>query len=268
VLSVAATRSVSPRRRWCYQILLGPWTGDAMRLSDGQLRRYDEDGFLAIEHLIDDDTVAELREAYGEVLNRRVETPAGQMLGGRIRVIVWPAAAHAAFAHNRALAVLRELADQVLGEASPTFDMLIYKPPGDPEITPWHQDMAYSAQPFAPAGSDIPSWTIRFWIALDDVDEENGCMYFLPGYHREPLREHHVIAGDPSGASRLLELADPDGQVDLQRAVTVPLPAGGATMHSYGTPHFAGPNRSADRPRRAYIVNFANPNRPPILGSC
>jgi ectoine hydroxylase-related dioxygenase (phytanoyl-CoA dioxygenase family) len=238
-----------------------------MRLSDEQLRRYDEDGFLAIEHLIDDDTVAELREAYGEVLNRRVETAAGQMLGGRIRVIVWPAAAHAAFAHNRALAVLRELADQVLGEASPTFDMLIYKPPGDPEITPWHQDIAYSTQPFAPAGSDIPSWTTQFWVALDDVDEENGCMHFLPGYHREPLREHHVIAGDPGEASRLLELADPYGQVDLQRAVTVPLPAGGATMHSYGTPHFAGPNRSADRPRRAYIVNFANPNRPPILGS-
>ena len=31
-----------------------------MRLSDGQLRRYDEDGFLAIDRLIDDDTVAEL----------------------------------------------------------------------------------------------------------------------------------------------------------------------------------------------------------------
>jgi Phytanoyl-CoA dioxygenase (PhyH) len=238
-----------------------------MRLSDGQLRRYDEDGFLAIDRLIDDDTVAELREAYGDVLNPRVEAPADQMLGGRIRVITWPAAAHSAFGDNPALAVMRELADQVLGEASPTFDMLIYKPSGDPEITPWHQDMAYSTQPFAPAGADIPSWTIRFWVALDNVDEENGCMHFLPGYHREPLREHHVIAGDPGDASRLLELADPDGQVDLERAVTVPLPAGGATMHSYGTPHFAGPNRSADRPRRAYIVNFANPNRPPILGS-
>jgi Phytanoyl-CoA dioxygenase (PhyH) len=238
-----------------------------MRLSDGQLRRYDEDGFLAIDRLIDDATVAGLLEAYSEVLNRRVEALADQMLGGRIRVITWPAATHPAFGHSPALAVLRELADQVLGEASPTFDMLIYKPPGDPEITPWHQDMAYSNQPFAPAGSDVPSWTIRFWVALDDVDEENGCMHFLPGYHHEPLREHRVIAGDPGDASRLLELADPDGQVDLQRAVTVPLPAGGATMHSYGTPHFAGPNRSADRPRRAYIVNFDNPNRPPILGS-
>jgi ectoine hydroxylase-related dioxygenase (phytanoyl-CoA dioxygenase family) len=237
-----------------------------MRLSDGQLRRYDEDGFVAIDRLIDDDTVAELREAYDEILNRHGLARADEMLGGRIRLITWPAATHATFADNAALAVLGEVADQVLGEASFTFDMLIYKPSGDPEITPWHQDMAYTTQPFAPAGAEIPSWTIRFWVALDDVDEENGCMHFLPGYHRGRLREHHVIAGAPGDASRLLELADPDGQVDLERAVTAPLTAGGATMHSYGTPHFAGPNRSADRPRRGYIVNFANPNLPRIFG--
>ena len=227
---------------------------------------YLEDGFFAIDRLIDDVTVAELREAYDEVLNRHRVARADQMLGGRIRVITWPAAVDPAFGDNPALPVLGEIADQVLGEASPTFDMLIYKPSGDPEITPWHQDVAYSTLPFAPAGADIPSWTIRIWVALDDVDEENGCMHFLPGYHREPLQEHHVIAGDPGDASRLLEIADLEGQVDLEQVVTAPLPAGGATMHSYGTPHFAGPNRSADRPRRAYIVNFANPNLPPLLG--
>jgi hypothetical protein len=107
-----------------------------MRLSDGQLRRYDEDGFLVVDRLIDDDAVADLREAYGDVLDRHVDAPAGQMLGGRIRVITWPAVAHASFADNPALAVMRELAEQVLGEASPTFDMPIYKPPVDPEITP------------------------------------------------------------------------------------------------------------------------------------
>ena len=32
-------------------------------------------------------------------------------------------------------------------------------------------------------------------------------------------------------------------------------------MHSYGTPHYAGPNRSVDRPRRVYIVNVANKTR-------
>lgn len=232
-----------------------------MRLSKERLRRYGADGFLAIDRLTDRDTLAQLREAYSDIVHRHVEVAADAMLGGRIRVITSPSAMHAVFDNNLALAGLREIADQVLGEATRTFDMLIYKPPGDPEITPWHQDLAYFAQPFVPAGNAIPSWAIRFWVALDDVDEENGCMHFLPGYHREPLRQHRVIAGDPGDANRLLALDDPDRQVDLARAVAVPLRAGSATMHSYGTPHHAGPNRSADRPRRAYIVNFANLSR-------
>jgi hypothetical protein len=47
--------------------------------------------------------------------------------------------------------------------------------------------------------------------------------------------------------------------LDLKSAVACPLRAGGATVHNYGTPHFTPPNRSANRPRRAYIFNFANP---------
>ncbi|MFZ0658894.1 MAG: hypothetical protein WAM05_09260, partial [Candidatus Binataceae bacterium] len=52
--------------------------------------------------------------------------------------------------------------------------------------------------------------------------------------------------------------ADPERVLDLNRAVACPLRAGGATVHNYGTPHFTPPNRSATRPRRAYIFSFAN----------
>ena len=39
--------------------------------------------------------------------------------------------------------------------------------------------------------------------------------------------------------------------------VVAEIPAGAATMHSYGTPHYTGANRSRDRHRRAYIFNVA-----------
>jgi Phytanoyl-CoA dioxygenase (PhyH) len=227
-----------------------------VRLTEERLRWYHEDGFLPIDRVIGDDALAELRVAYDDVVDWRAEAPADQMLGGRVRVVTWPSATHAFFADNPARTGLQEIADQVLGDAISTFDLLIGKPPGDPEITPWHQDMAYSTQPFAPAGTDVPPWNLRFWVALDDTDLENGCMHFLPGYHRQPLLEHSVTAGDPDSANRLLALVDLDHQVDLERAVAVRLRAGDATMHGYGTPHYAGPNRSTDRPRRAYIVNF------------
>jgi len=174
-------------------------------LSDEQLRRYDEDGFLAIDRIIDDDTVAELRVAYGDILNRLADAPADHMLGGRIRVVTWPAATHAAFKDTAALAELNEIADQVLGEATGTFDMLIYKPPGDPEATPWHQDLAYFAQPFMAAGTDIPSCAIRFWVALDDVDEENGACIScraITGSHCGSTTSPPLILTTPAGCWR------------------------------------------------------------------
>jgi ectoine hydroxylase-related dioxygenase (phytanoyl-CoA dioxygenase family) len=136
-----------------------------------------------------------------------------------------------------------------------SYEMLIYKPPGHPHATPWHQDAAYAHSPHAPAGTPITLESIQFWVALDDADEENGCMHFVPGHHTRPLLAHRVASGAASEDHRLLVLVDPDAQLDLSRVVACPLPAGGATLHSYGTPHYTPPNRSADRPRRAYIFN-------------
>ena len=137
--------------------------------------------------------------------------------------------------------------------------MLIYKEPGQTAATPWHQDFSYSQMPTAPAGAAIPSdQTLQFWLALDDVDEENGCMHFIPGQHRAPLLEHYVAAGEADYSQRLLAIRDPGDALDLRQAVACPLTAGGATVHNYGTPHFTPGNRTADRPRRAYIFNFSS----------
>ena len=98
-----------------------------------------------------------------------------------------------------------------------------------------------------------------FWLALDDVDTDNGCMHFIPGKHLEPLLPHHVASGAPDDPSRLLAIDDPRSMLDLSSAIACPLTAGGATMHSAGTPHYTSGNRTTDRPRRAYIFNFSRP---------
>jgi len=42
------------------------------------------------------------------------------------------------------------------------------------------------------SGRDLPAYDARqrggFWIALDDADRENGCLFALPGAHRGSLR--------------------------------------------------------------------------------
>jgi hypothetical protein len=200
----------------------------AVRLDAEQLRRWDRDGFVVIERLIGDAALAELREAYDAILSRRVAAGGDRMLGGLTRQVMMACTAHPAFHRNEALDAAAEIAEQLLGGEPPvrTFDMLIDKPPGHPHPTPWHQDMSYAAMPFAPEGAAIPLDTLQFWVALDDVDP-------------------------------VLELVDAERQVDLSRAVAAPLRAGGATLHSYGTPHYTPPNRSAGRPRRAFIFNLA-----------
>lgn len=228
-------------------------------LAPEQVEAWHRDGFLVLERFCDDDILAELRRAYDEILSREVEAAGDRMLGGITRQVMLPSSAHPTFDRNPAVRagihIGRRLfeADDVVR----TFDMLIYKPPGHPHDTPWHQDMAYAGRPFAEAGTPIVLASIQFWIPLDDVDAENGCMQFVPGYHTRPLLEHHVASGDPDDEGRLLALVDPSAQIDLSAAVTAEIPAGGATLHSYGTPHYTGPNRSADRPRRAYIFNIA-----------
>ena len=139
------------------------------------------------------------------------------------------------------------------------FSMAIYKPPMHPHETPWHQDMAYAGRPVMRAGTVQPNdAVVQFWVALDNVDEDMGCMEFVPAVQNNPLPEHYVASGDPEDDGRLLAMKDPERFMDLSTKVACPLKAGGATVHGHATPHYTGPNRSKERGRPAFIFSFAN----------
>jgi ectoine hydroxylase-related dioxygenase (phytanoyl-CoA dioxygenase family) len=228
-------------------------------LDSHQVEAWERDGFLVLEDFLDDDVLDELRRGYDEVIDGQVHVEGDRLLGGITRQVMLPSSAHATFDRNPAVRAAVRIGRQLFGtpDVHRSFDMLIYKPPGHPHETPWHQDMAYAGRPTAPAGTPIADGSIQVWVALDDADEENGCMHFVPGRHREPLLEHRVASADPDDPGRLLELADPGRDLDLSAVVAAPLRAGGCTMHTQGTPHYTPPNRSTVRPRRAYIFNVA-----------
>jgi hypothetical protein len=227
------------------------------------VEEFRRDGFLAIPRLADAETVARLGEVYDAMLRREIDVSAtDNPLGMITRQIMMPSKYHAVFRDNAALEGAREIAKSLLGvdDPRPRFDMLIYKEPGQLATTPWHQDFSYAVMPMTPAGSTIPvDDYLQFWVALDDVDEENGCMHFVPGAHRAPLLEHYIAGGAADYTQRLLAIRDAEEKLDLGRAVACPLKAGGATVHNYGTPHFTSGNQTADRPRRAYIFNYSRP---------
>lgn len=232
-------------------------------LSDEAVARFWQDGFLAIDRLVDDAEVGRLRAAYDDIIEFRVESTTDRRLGGITRQVLVPSMAHPVFDDNGALAAGREVMRDLFGcaHANRTYDMLIDKPAGHPHETPWHQDAAYFGQPVSEPGFTLPLTSIQFWVALDPVDADNGCMQFVAGHHRGGTVAHHVASGHPDDDGRLLGVDDP-ADVDAANAVACPLAPGGATIHTSLTPHYTGPNRSTDRPRRAYIFNLLAAEEP------
>lgn len=234
-------------------------TAQTPDVTEKQVDAWRQDGFLVLDTFVDDATLQLLRDGYDDIVSRRVRAAGDRELGNVTRQIMRPSEADSRFDDNAALRSALRISQKLLGASKVhrNFDMLIYKPAGHPHETPWHQDAAYGQMPFAAEGTPLHPDSIQFWIPLDDVDIENGCMQFVPG-HTESLLEHEVASGSPESEDRLLAIPHPEKRVDLSTAVVAGMSAGGATLHSPGTLHYTGPNRSADRPRRAYIFNVGS----------
>ena len=136
------------------------------------------------------------------------------------------------------------LAEALVGESavceSPEW---FNKPPGVDHPTPPHQDNYYfNLQP--------PN-VVSIWLALDTVDDENGCLRYLPGSHRRGFRPHGQ--SNVLGFSQGITDFGPD---DATAEVKIHLAPGDAVAHHGMTIHRAEPNRSAARNRRAFAMVF------------
>ncbi len=115
------------------------------------------------------------------------------------------------------------------------------KPPGTDSPTPPHQDNYYFCL--------RPANVVTLWLALDSVDEENGCLRYVPGSHREGIRPH-----DASHVLGFSQGIDDYAAADQAREVAIRLQVGDLVAHHGEMIHRAEPNRSADRHRRAFAM--------------
>lgn len=137
---------------------------------------------------------------------------------------------------------VRAIARQLLGpEARLCFDHAILKPPYSHCPTFWHQDEAYEK----PGGS---RQRLNFWLPLQDVTLESGCLQFIPGSNKGQLLPHRAVV---EGAHALTT-----DEVKIERTVACPVNAGDFTIHTGRTLHYAGPN-STGQPRLAWVLVFA-----------
>jgi len=216
-------------------------------ISDEQARQYDEQGFLVFRNVFDRETILALT-AEIDPLERQLEELIDDRFGGRMfitrsgEITFTP---HMVTRSPKARELtrcqfFRDLAHDLLGDDVRLYwDQAVYKKPGMLEEFPWHQDNGYTYVD--------PQQYLTCWVALTDADEENGCPIVVPGLHRDGTWAHErTELGFDCGV-------DATGR----ETVAAPARAGDVVVFSSLTPHKTGPNRTTDRPRKAYIVQFA-----------
>ena len=138
---------------------------------------------------------------------------------------------------------LAEIA-QRLGNKNPGIiqSMYIFKPPRIGGEVVCHQDSTYIYTE--------PESCIGFWFALEDATTENGCMHFIPGQHRGPLKERNYRIG---GSKLTTETLDSEPWPEHLK-IAAPARAGTLVIFDGRAPHLSGPNLS-DRSRHAYTLH-------------
>ena len=227
-------------------------------LAPAQIRQFERDGFIALPCIAPPDDVQVIRQ----IITRMHEKRTGFREGAQFNLVgadhdPGPVISQILSPHLYAKRLRRTLffqnafsiARQLLGPKTQfSFDHALIKPARTGAATPWHQDEAFRDPAY-------DYHELSFWMPLQPVDLENGCMEFIPRSHKTEILPHRSPGNDVS--LHALECA---GEIDFRAAIRVPLAAGGCTIHTPRTLHGTGPNRSG-APRLAYVLGFNTPRQ-------
>ncbi|MFK7767244.1 MAG: phytanoyl-CoA dioxygenase family protein [Mariniblastus sp.] len=134
----------------------------------------------------------------------------------------------------------RKLAEDLLGEEVTCENMQYFnKPPGISKPTPAHQDGYYFKL-------DPPN-ALTMWLALEEVDAENGCVRYVPRSHTMGMRPH----GKTGTLGFSQGITDFPTEHDSDNEIGFPAKPGDLLAHHSLTIHRAEANRSSTRSRKA-----------------
>ncbi|MFD0205759.1 MULTISPECIES: phytanoyl-CoA dioxygenase family protein [Saccharothrix] len=140
-----------------------------------------------------------------------------------------------------------DLVEQLVGPDIAVFSAHFFcKPAGDGKSVPWHDDAYYWRETIIPS-----SEAVTVWLALDEVDEENGCMHVIPGTHVPGARQYRPTRNADNVFDEEL---DPES-VDAARAVPIRLRPNECSIHSATLVHGSEAN-SSDRRRCGFTMRY------------
>lgn len=114
----------------------------------------------------------------------------------------------------------------------------IDKAPGSSGSVVWHQDASFNP---------MDARSVIVWLAIDDAFIENGCMWFIPGSHRNGLLEFDQPKGH--------EVANAES---YGIKVPIELKAGQVVLFSDLLLHSSPPNQSKTRSRPGLTISYTS----------
>lgn len=121
---------------------------------------------------------------------------------------------------------------------------ILSKKPHDPKAVPWHQDASF--------WSLSPARTVTVWLAIDDADDGNSAMRFLPRTHDRGKIEESAM--DEGSVFHKGIVPTPD----MGAPFTNVLKAGQISLHADMLVHGSNPNVS-DRRRCGLTLRYCPP---------
>jgi ectoine hydroxylase len=235
-----------------------------MELTAAQRAQYDEDGFLIFPELFSVDEVAVLRDEIvriskvdADCIFREGESGAAKIMFA-MHETGGPTASAPFRAASRTPRALHT-AQQVLGEDALYLhhSKVNMKPAIEGSVWPWHQDFGtWHLDGIAEAR------LATMVVLLDDATEFSGCLYLLPGSHREGRKAAYW---DESTSYKLWAVG-PKAVRDMIARCPDPVPltgkTGTAAVFHCNILHASGHNLSAADRWHAYFTYNTVANRP------
>jgi ectoine hydroxylase-related dioxygenase (phytanoyl-CoA dioxygenase family) len=216
-----------------------------------QLDQYAHEGAVVARRLFSADEVAGLRDHYmrlratgsyaGDSAGVPTSTPEADPLQRYPRMIHmhrWDVLSRRWLLDPRIDVALRQL----LGQEPYAVQTMLYFKPAGARGQAMHQDQFYL--------NVQPGTCMAAWLALDDCDEENGCMQMVPGTQNLPVL--CIERANTADSFTDTTVAIPAGKP----IVPVRMQPGDVFFFNGSLIHGSRPNRSQNRFRRALIGHY------------
>jgi non-haem Fe2+, alpha-ketoglutarate-dependent halogenase len=200
-------------------------------LDTAQIDHYNERGYIAPLDVFNSREITEMREYFDDLLPKALANG-----WSNYEIVNWHKTCRGVWDMVTQPRILDYVQD-LLGETIILRHSHFFaKLPGDGKRVSWHQDASY--WPIS------PSKVVSAWLALDDVDVDNGAMHVIPGSH---LNAQLPFADSGADEHNVLNQTVSDAHTYGETPVALELRAGQMSLHSDWTLHASEPNHSNRR---------------------